>query len=89
MSCESCKNILEVDDAEPDCFEGECKIPPLDETGQRIMEMRSKLISLHDLVDPGTILRMYGATKEDIELLAFIENEMKSLEKDNMDGKNG
>jgi hypothetical protein len=57
-----------------------CQIPPLDEAGTRIMELRRKLITLQDLVDPGTILKMHDATSEDIELLAFIEAETAKLQ---------
>jgi hypothetical protein len=56
-----------------------CLIPPLDEAGSRIMEIRRKLISLQELVDPGTILKMYEATPEDIELLAAVETELAKL----------
>ena len=44
------------------------------------MELRAKLINLNGLVDPGTILKMYDADIEDIELLAFVEEEIKKLE---------
>lgn len=54
-----------------------CWLPELDEAGQRILEIRGKLIALKDLVDPGTVLRMYSATLEDIEILATVEEEMK------------
>ena len=56
-----------------------CWLPELDETGHRILEIRGKLIALKDLVDPGTVLRMYRATKEDIELLAAVEEEMRKI----------
>lgn len=102
MSCDACKEALEIDGVEPPCFNNEsefplskggkrgllpgvnaCWIPPLDAAGQRIMEMRSKLIALHDLIDSGTILKMYGANMEDIEMLAFVEEEIKKLQPTN------
>ena len=82
MSCESCKEALEIDGVEPDCFDGECRIPPPDSKGQRILEIRQKLISLHELVDAGTILKMYDANFEDIELLAAMEEELGKLKEE-------
>jgi hypothetical protein len=38
-----------------------------------------KLIALRDIDESGTILRMYGATKEDIDLLAIVEEELRDL----------
>ena len=61
-------------------------IPPLSEKGQHIMELRAKLISLNGLVDPGTILKMYDADIEDIELLAFLEEAIKDLNPRKDDG---
>jgi hypothetical protein len=111
VSCEKCKEALEIDDVEPPCFnsplsrgdrgvfpsplegegqgEGEvpgvnaCWIPKLDERGQRILELRSKLIALQGLVDSETILKMYDATIEDIEMLSFLEEELKKMQTDN------
>jgi len=77
VSCESCKEALETDGVDPDCIEGNCLIPPLDEQGQRILEIRDKLISLRELVDAGTILKLYDATLEDMETLAAVEQEFK------------
>ncbi|GIL19527.1 MAG: hypothetical protein DWB56_14930 [Candidatus Jettenia sp.] len=68
-----------VDDATPDCeVEGKgCLIPALTQRGQKVMEMHTLLKSLHDLVDPGTILSMCEAQKEDIEYLAIVEAEVR------------
>jgi len=79
VSCEQCREALEIDDVEPPCFSRTCYIPQPDERGQRILEIRDKLIKLHDLVDPGTILKLYNSTVEDIELLAYVEEEMEEL----------
>ena len=81
MSCDACKDIYVVDEIEPDCFEGACIVPMLDAEGQRIVEIRDRLIVLKDLVDSGTIMKIYGATKEDIEMLAFIETQMDTEKK--------
>ncbi len=88
MSCETCNEALEIDGYEPDCRTDKgCKVPPLDEHGQRILEIRDRLVSLHELVDAGTILRLYRATKEDIEMLAIIESELKKLRDEENKGK--
>jgi hypothetical protein len=79
VSCENCKEGFEVDGTEPDCWDGECKLPALCATGQRILEIRDRIITLQDIVDPGSILRMYGADLEDIELLAEVEEEIRRL----------
>lgn len=61
-------------------------IPPLSDSGQHIMELRVKLISLNGLVDPGTILKMYDADIDDIELLTFLEEAIKDLKPEKDDG---
>lgn len=83
MSCESCRDMQEVDGAIPDCeAEGKsCLIPPLSDEGRRVMEIHSILRSLGDLVDAGTILQMYEAQKEDIEYLAIVESEIRKNSK--------
>jgi len=58
----------------PDCETGKgCAIPPLNEWGRRVMDIREKLTKLRNLVDPGTILGLYGATREDLDLLIKVE----------------
>ncbi len=87
MSCESCADILKVDGVEPDCFDDDrgCPIPQPGERGRKILEIRARLISLQGLVDPGTILRMYDAGREDIDMLAFLEEELREMEGDRED----
>lgn len=93
MSCEECARTLQIDGVDPPCFGGvdgksgqairgitACWIPELDEAGSRIMEMREKLITLGELVGRDTIMRIYEATKEDLELLEAVENEFKKAE---------
>ena len=78
MSCEECEKSREVDGIAPDCETGkDCVIPPLSEAGARIMDIRQRLASLGDLVGRGEILRMYGVTIEDMDLLELAEAELK------------
>ena len=122
MSCESCREIEEVDGVIPPCEieippthpyylnggvaptprkdnppispfrkggrEGDlnvipgvnaCLIPPLSPDEARVLEMRSKLITLGELVGRETILKMFGATKEDIEMLEAVEGELSAI----------
>lgn len=51
--------------------------------GERIFEMRAMLVRLRGLVEPGAVLRLYGATRDDLELLAALEEELR--EKDDRD----
>jgi hypothetical protein len=39
--------------------------------------MRAVLVRLRGLLEPGTVLGMYGAGRDDLELLAIIEEELK------------
>lgn len=66
----------------PACIEGVCLIPELNEAGVRILAIREKIISLSGLVDSAPILKMYEADLEDLELLAFVEEELKKLKTD-------
>ena len=83
VSCESCRDMQNVDGVIPDCeTEGKaCLIPPLCAEGARIMELYNTLRALSGLVDPGTVLSMYEAQKEDIEILVIIETELKKSQK--------
>lgn len=63
-----------------------CPIPPLSDDEARIMEMRGMLLSLQGLVDAGTVLRMHGATLNDLRILTNVENSLKEKEKDNKKG---
>jgi hypothetical protein len=65
-----------VDGIAPDCeTEAGCCIPALDEAGARIIAVHEKLRSLGELVGRGEILRMYGVTIADLELLELVERE--------------
>ncbi len=47
-------------------------IPPLGKAGRRIMDIWERLTKLKDIIDAGTILDLYGATLEDLDLLAKV-----------------
>ena len=81
MGCDNCEKEFDKNGIEPICWEGECPIPPLDAQGQRILEIRERIIELRDLVDSGAILRIYRADEEDLELLALWEKEVRGAEK--------
>jgi len=67
-----------VDDIIPPCLTGQgCLIPPPGANGMRALELRSLIIRLRKLIDPGTVCRYFKAGLEDLELLAVIEDELK------------
>jgi len=74
VNCGSCREINEIPTCEK---EKGCIIPPLDERGQRIMEIKDRLITLKELLPAEVILKMYKATMEDVEMLAALEEELK------------
>ena len=77
VACGECRTNFEIDGDLPDCEAGRrCAVPPLNEWGRRIMDMRQRLTRLKGLVDPGTILSLYGATRDDLDLLAKVEDLM-------------
>ncbi len=81
MSCASCEDARRVDGAPPECeTKLGCIIPSPGPEGARVLGIRSMLVSLRGLVDSASILRMYGAGREDAELLAFVEEELKTME---------
>lgn len=70
-----------MDGVLPECWDGQCKvgIDELTDDDWKLLNMRGMLISLEGLGIGGEILKMYEATKEDIELLAVIEDELKPV----------
>jgi hypothetical protein len=82
VSCKTCAETYEIDDIEPDCWSKECLVPEVDAWGQRIFEIRDRLITLKDLVDPGTILKLYNADLDDLELLAAVEEQLQEIHKE-------
>lgn len=78
VACAECKTGLEIEGDPPGCeTERGCVIPALSEYGARIMDMWEKLTKLRNLIDPGTILNMYGATRADLDLLMKVNGLMK------------
>ena len=82
---------MEVDNVEPPCFAETENIKPGDNAcwhnlpdawGSRIIEIRSQLIVLNELVDAGSILRLHDADIDDIELLVFYERELKKVKEE-------
>ncbi len=74
--------MKEVDGAAAECETARgCRIPPLGVEEARVLRMRSMLVRLQGLVDAPTVLSMFGATREDIELLAEVEDELREHEK--------
>lgn len=57
-----------------------CPVSPLPGGAVRIMEIRSLLVRLHGAVDPGTICRICEVDRDDLELLAIVEEEIKANE---------
>lgn len=68
-----------MDGAVPDCETAgkKCLIPPLCEKGRRILAIYSLLRRLSGLVDASTVLAKYHATREDLEILAVVEDEYR------------
>jgi len=67
-----------MDGLTPECeTEDGCLVPAVDQKGLRVLEMRSLLVQLRPLVDPGTVLRMCDADLDDLKLLAIIEAELQ------------
>jgi hypothetical protein len=88
--CEECGKAREIDGDIPDCeTEKGCIIPPLSGRGARVMAIREKIIRLKELVDPGTILAMYGASLYDLEMLAKAEEMIEALRPKDMRVENG
>lgn len=83
MTCEACEDARRVDGIEPECIAGPgCPIPPPGDEGSRILATRDLLLRLKDLIDPGTVCRMCNIDRDDLELLALVEDELRPPEKD-------
>jgi hypothetical protein len=77
VSCEGCEEIRRIDGVPPDCETDKgCRVPPLSPAEARVLRMRSMLLRLRGLVAPEAVLRAYGATMEELELLAMVEAEL-------------
>jgi len=44
-----------------------------------VLELRERIITLRNLVDAGTILRMHGATLKHLDLMEVIEKELGDI----------
>jgi hypothetical protein len=86
LNCGDCQQILEEEGIEPECYAGSCRIPPLLPAGQRALEIRDRLVRLHRLKLAPVIATVYGVTKDDLDLLALIEDQL-SNEKESADGQ--
>jgi len=70
----------------PDC--AACpRVEPTPEAA-RILEIHSRIRALKGLVDGGTILRMYGAGMDDLEMLALVEEVLLAAAKEPEAGGN-
>lgn len=80
MTCPACEESRTIDGITPDCETAKgCVIPPLSEAGNRILTIRQKLAALGELIGRGEILRLYGVTLEDMELLELVEAELRQI----------
>lgn len=67
-----------MEKVDPDC--DKCPVPPLDESGRRIMEMYEMIDRLEGMIGAETVLNLYDATMNDLPLLAIV-NEYDKLKK--------
>lgn len=84
MSCSQCEDNREHGGQTPPCEirkglkkipgVNACWIPSLGPDEARVMRLRGMLVSLSGLVEGSVILMEYGATREDLELLAEVES---------------
>ena len=63
-------------EAEGEGFMG-CPIPLLSAEEARILDMRGMIMNLKELVEAGNVLKMMGATLEDLRILAAIEEGLR------------
>jgi hypothetical protein len=78
VACPTCRDIQEADGVPPPCeCDAGCPIPPLSAEESRVMRMRGLLVRLNGLVEGAAVLGACGATMEDLELLASVEEEIQ------------
>lgn len=84
MSCANCEDIRKKDKVRPPCLKGgdvpgqtACWLPPLSPEETRVMRLAEKMMALGRHGAGGEILRMHGATREDLDLLVVIEEEVR------------
>jgi hypothetical protein len=89
VSCAACEDVREKDGEPPECETGEgCKVPPLLLSGLRAMELRRRLVALGPLTGPEAVLREYGATRDDLDMLLAAEEELRAMEEER-EGEDG
>lgn len=70
-----------MDELTPECeTDAGCPVHQLPAGAARIMEIRSLLVRLQKAVDPGTICRICDVDRDDLELLAIVEEELSASE---------
>lgn len=74
----------------PDCeLESGCPIPDLSAEGARLLGVRDLLAELKESVGPETVCRLCDVDREDLALLAVIEQELRAAEKPAGDNAHG
>lgn len=75
---------MEKDEVQPDCHpEGPgCRIPPRPPESVHAFFLRDKFLQFRELMAPPDVIRIYGASKEDLEVLGLIEDTYREM-KDN------
>jgi len=81
VSCGACRQSFAEHAVEPPCIDGVCptRFDELPEAAVRLLELRAQLVHLADYGLAGRICEEHEVTKEDLDLLAFIEAELKEL----------
>lgn len=81
VGCEGCAEALKDGAEEPACIEGACPvgIDRLPEEALRILEVRGLLVALGDIGLAPLISREFGLNREDLHLLAWIEEQLRKL----------
>ncbi|WP_066727076.1 hypothetical protein [Desulfuromonas sp. DDH964] len=75
-----------MDSLIPDCENGTgCPVPELKPGNARILEIRSRIVRLHNIVDTGTICRICGVDEGDLDLLAIVEDELSQKDAGSLD----
>jgi len=73
VSCQACREIRDVDGVAPACESGECVVPPLGPVEARVLDLRSRALSLRGVMEPAQVLSALGASVSDLLLLSEVE----------------
>jgi hypothetical protein len=81
ICCKNCKDLLDIDDVKPDCFDGKCPVgfEDLTPSDLRILDARSMLMSLTELGLSDRIAREMDFDLYDLRILSAIEFEVRAL----------